>query len=226
MRYEPGALPSVAVASAVIASLAVLGCKSGFEGKGTVSTASMRTPAQTRAVDAGALDTGALDASGAGGARASGSAGARAATGAGGEAGAAVRGGADACASGTISAKVVPQLAYACHQHYVATFAVANGSCNAVTVDSIEITSTVTSGPCNPAPFTRYSPSQSSVPAGKTVTVLDLFANPFCCGAPGCAALLSCTQHQDFKISTSAGPLLTSAEISVDLEQGCNEVCP
>jgi hypothetical protein len=128
-------------------------------------------------------------------------------------------------AGGPVTLAVTGPDTYACHDNDRATFLVTNGSCQAVSVQSVQFVGVITSGPCGPAPLSTYPPAVATVPVGQTVTVLDLVSGPFCCGSPGCPPTLICTERFDATVATSAGSLTASTSATLDLG-GCNVICP
>jgi hypothetical protein len=131
----------------------------------------------------------------------------------------------DCSPSGSVSLTIDTPGTYACHEPYKASFTIHNGSCSRVTVKSIQIASTVSSGSCRAPAGWNAEAVVDVVPAGKAVAIAKLTGRTFCCAAPGCTSALLCAERQDFTIETSHGVLTASADIQVNLEAGCSEVC-
>ncbi len=137
-------------------------------------------------------------------------------------------GGAACIVDGGVSLAVTVPSQFLCHDPYRATFQVTNGSCQPVTVKSLTISDTITSGTCAPFSPGTYPPTTPIVPAGQTVTVLDVVSGPFCCTSPGCPPVFDCTATNTFTGAFTtpvfSGQLAATANYSTHLG-GCNEVC-
>jgi hypothetical protein len=131
---------------------------------------------------------------------------------------------ADACVASEVTLAVTTPQSYACHDPYKATLMVTNGSCETITIDSITVSAVVTSGPCGPPAPGTYTPMVTTIAPHTTATVLDLTSGPFCCGAPGCAAQMSCDETFTYQVPTSAAGLMATADAHLDLG-GCDTVC-
>jgi hypothetical protein len=129
-----------------------------------------------------------------------------------------------ACVEGNVSLAISTPTSYVCNAPFTATYSITNMSCAPVTVQSLQISASITSGPCGPSSPGNYTPTHPDVPVGETVAVFDLMSGPFCCGAPGCAATMNCTEAFTFTAMTSAGTLTSTASAMIDLS-GCNVTC-
>jgi hypothetical protein len=130
---------------------------------------------------------------------------------------------ASVCVSGAVTLAVTGPSSYTCGALFQAQFAVTNGSCDALTVTSIELVEIVNSGTCSPAAPSTYSPTTANVPAGETVTVLNLQTGAFCC-TPGPTCSVTCGSTSDYSVATSAGPLTADAGYTIDL-MDCGTIC-
>jgi len=124
---------------------------------------------------------------------------------------------------GAVSLAVTGPSSYTCGALFQAQFAVTNGSCDALTVTSIEVAEVVNSGTCSASAPVSYSPTTAAVPAGETVTVLNLQAGAFCC-TPGPTCSVTCNSTSDFGVATSAGLLTADAGYTIDL-MDCGNIC-
>ncbi len=130
----------------------------------------------------------------------------------------------DACVPGAVTVSVVTPVTYACHEPFRATLAVANGSCAQLTVQSIAIAGTVTTGNCTPPGPGTFKPTEATVEAGATTTILDFTGGNFCCTSPGCPASFQCDEHYTFTLTTSAGDLTATGDTHLSLDS-CDEIC-
>ena len=130
---------------------------------------------------------------------------------------------ASVCVSGAVSLAVTGPSSYTCGALFEAQFAVTNGSCDTLTVTSIDLVDIVNSGTCSASAPSSYSPTTASVPAGETVTVLNLQTSAFCCTpGPTCSAV--CSSTTDVSVATSAGSLTADAGYTIDL-MNCGTIC-
>jgi hypothetical protein len=127
--------------------------------------------------------------------------------------------------SGMVTMAVTTPPAFGCHDRFMSTLVMANGTCEDITVNSIAFSGVVTTGQCSPpAPGTAI-PMTKTVSAGATTDVLDFNANPFCCISPGCPASFQCDEAYTWVADTSAGSItgMSMAHLSLD---SCNQICP
>ncbi|HTJ47337.1 MAG TPA: hypothetical protein VL463_34800 [Kofleriaceae bacterium] len=131
----------------------------------------------------------------------------------------------DACVTKEVTLQVTTPIMYFCHTPFTAKLDVTNGSCAQIQVQSIAVTGVVTAGTCGAPGPGNYPPLVQFIDPGATVTVLDLHGGEYCCGAPGCPAQFECDERYTFEVSTSAGSLMQSQDVHLDLG-GCSSVCP
>jgi hypothetical protein len=118
-----------------------------------------------------------------------------------------------------------PTTTLRCGQRFAAGVVVSNGSCEAIAIQSIQLTQNAMAGPfCSPsvAQFS-YAPTVSSVGAGQTTTVLAFQSRAFCCVNGPCPGVTTCTNEEAFLVLTSAGPLNAG---SVPLQVSFDPSCP
>jgi hypothetical protein len=127
------------------------------------------------------------------------------------------------CVSGAVTLAVEGPSSYTCGALFQAQFTVTNGSCDALTVTNIEVADIVNSGMCSASAPSMYSPTTANVPAGQTVTVLNLQTSAFCC-TPGPTCSVTCSSTSDFGVATSAGLLTADAGYAIDL-MDCSNIC-
>ena len=96
-----------------------------------------------------------------------------------------------------------------CGQRFSNGVSVSNGSCAAITIQSIQLTQNAAPGPFCSALVTQssYVPAVTSVAAGQTVTVLNFQSNVFCCAAGPCPGTTTCGYDETFVVQASAGAL-------------------
>lgn len=130
---------------------------------------------------------------------------------------------ASACVDGAVTLTVEGPSSYTCGALFQAQFTVMNGSCEDLTVTSIELADIVNSGMCVASAPSTYSPTTATVPAGATVTVLNLQTSAFCC-TPGPTCSVTCSSTSDYTVATSAGTLTADAGYTIDL-MDCSTIC-
>jgi hypothetical protein len=115
---------------------------------------------------------------------------------------------------------------YVCHQGFSATLGVTNGSSLPLTVQSVQLITSIP-GCGGTVPSSRvFTPTVSSVAPGQSSTIITFgAAGAYCCAAPGCTSRDYYRQAFEFRVSTSAGTMRRSVLAEIDLI-GCSEVCP
>lgn len=197
--------PSYSIASACLGSALLCGCSPSdpSHGNGTVIVGSGGSSSVGAPRSNGPSYNGPLDDNAAG----------------------ATAGSSGGCTAGDISLSFETPDAYACHDHYRVAFTIRNGSCDTVTVQSIRIASSITSGTGTPAADWNTNASAAVIPPGKTALIANLVGSAFCCRPAPCVSGSSTGERQDFTVLTSAGVLTGSADIEVNLDAGCTEAC-
>ena len=114
------------------------------------------------------------------------------------------------CTPGPVTASltnVAP--ATRCGQRFSTGVTVTNGSCAAITIQSVQLTQNAAPGPFCSALVTQtsYVPAVTSVAAGQTATVLNFQSNVFCCAAGPCPGTTTCGYDETLVVQTSAGAL-------------------
>jgi hypothetical protein len=132
---------------------------------------------------------------------------------------------ADSCvANGSDSMTLAGPVTFACHEPYKATIGFTNNSCAPLAVTGVKLSAITTTGQCVP-PGDYVYPGKV-VPAGATMTVLDLTANPFCCTSPGpCPDPLECDETYTLTVQSADGDISKTESVHLSLG-GCDTVCP
>lgn len=129
----------------------------------------------------------------------------------------------DACGPSQVTIDVVAPVTYACHELFKSKVTLTNGSCAALTVSAIKLTTVVTAGQCG-APGVGMYPGMT-VAAGQSAAVLDLTSGAFCCLSPGCPTPLECDEEYTFELTTPSGMLSAKKTAHLSLG-GCDVICP
>ncbi len=114
------------------------------------------------------------------------------------------------CTPGPVTASltnIVP--ATRCGQRFSNGVTVTNGSCAAITIQSVQVTQNAAPGPFCSANVSQSSfvPPVTSVAAGQTATVINFQSGVFCCAAGTCPGTTTCGYDETFVVQTNAGAL-------------------
>ncbi|MFI4945417.1 MAG: hypothetical protein ACHP85_19265, partial [Burkholderiales bacterium] len=121
-----------------------------------------------------------------------------------------------------------PTAAQRCGQRFTAEVEVNNGSCSALSVQSVQLTQDAVAGPFCSAAVTQntYPPAVTSLTAGQARGVLNFQSAVFCCAGGTCPGVTTCSYNETFVVQTSAGPLPAgSLTLQVAFDPSCAP-CP
>ncbi len=134
-----------------------------------------------------------------------------------------------ACTPGPVTASLTNIVtATRCGQRFSNGISVSNGSCAAITIQSIQLTQNAAPGPFCSALVTQssYVPAVTSVAAGQTASVFNFQSNVFCCAAGPCPGTTICGYDETFVVQTSAGALAAGTiPLQVSFDSTCAP-CP